>query len=64
MMNALLVTVGYPWTVIRVEERKRYMQAMERASVEGDVGPFATFIASQMRWSQQVLAANPEAVRG
>ena len=54
LMNALLATAGYPWTVIRVDERRTYLDALERASVEGDVGPFVAFIAAQMRWSQEM----------
>lgn len=48
LMNALLVTSGYPWTVIRVEDRAGYLAALEAASVEGNVRPFARFIAGQM----------------
>jgi Fic family protein len=56
IMNTALATAGYPWTVIRVEERKRYLDALERASVEGDVGPFAAFVAAQMRWTVSLLS--------
>jgi len=45
LMNAMLVSGGYPWTVIPVEYRKRYMDALEKASVEQDIRPFAEFIA-------------------
>ncbi len=45
LMNTMLVSGGYPWTVIPVEERDRYMDALEKASVEKDIKPFATFIA-------------------
>lgn len=45
LMNAMLVSGGYPWTVIPVEERDRYMNALEKASVENDIKPFAEFIA-------------------
>lgn len=49
LMNALLAGGGYPWTVIRVEDRDEYLAALEAASVAGDVGPFARFIAKQLR---------------
>jgi hypothetical protein len=49
VMNALLATGGYPWTVIRVEDRAAYLAALERASVDGDLAPFARFVAAQMR---------------
>lgn len=44
LMNAMLASGGYPWTVIPVEERDQYMKALESASVEQDIKPFATFI--------------------
>lgn len=49
LMNALLAAGGYRWTVIRVEDRDEYLAALEAASVAGDVGPFARFIAKQLR---------------
>ena len=49
LMNTLFATAGYPWTVIRVDEREQYLGALEHASVEGDLGPFVAFVAAQMR---------------
>jgi hypothetical protein len=48
-MNVLLAEAGYGWTVIRVEDRARYLDALERASVDTDVRPFARFVAAQMK---------------
>jgi hypothetical protein len=45
IMNAMLTSGGYPWTVIPVEERNRYMNALESASVDHDIKPFAEFVA-------------------
>ncbi|MFP4156214.1 MAG: Fic family protein [Opitutales bacterium] len=45
LMNAMLASGGYPWTVIPVEKRAAYLSALEAASVEGDLVPFAKFIA-------------------
>lgn len=45
LMNTMLVSGGYPWTVIPVDERDRYMDALEKASVDKDIIPFAEFIA-------------------
>jgi hypothetical protein len=44
-MNAMLASGGYPWTVIPVEERATYMQALEAASVDQNIKPFAEFLA-------------------
>ncbi len=48
LMNLMLVSGGYPWTLIRVEHRKDYMNALEQASVHGDITPFARFVISEM----------------
>lgn len=45
LMNVMLASGGYPWTVIPVEERKRYMEALEKASTENNIKPFVEFIA-------------------
>ena len=44
LMNLMLASGGYPWTVIPVERRGDYMSALESASVRQDITPFATFI--------------------
>lgn len=51
LMNLMLASGGYPWTVIPVEERKTYMDSLEKASVEGDIEPFALFISNLVRQS-------------
>lgn len=45
LMNVMLSSGGYPWTVIPVERRDDYMSCLETASVTGDIKPFAKFIA-------------------
>ena len=35
VLNAMLASGGYNWTVVPVERRKEYMKALEKASVEG-----------------------------
>lgn len=46
VMNAMLAAGGYPWTVIRTEQRTDYMSALEAASVDQEIEPFAVFIAA------------------
>ncbi|HEY0478232.1 MAG TPA: Fic family protein [Kofleriaceae bacterium] len=48
LMNTLLAGGGYPWTVIRVEHRAEYLDALEAASVASDLAPFARFVARQV----------------
>jgi Fic family protein len=45
LMNAMLASGGYPWTVIVVGDRKAYLSALDRASVDMNIQPFAEFIA-------------------
>jgi fido (protein-threonine AMPylation protein) len=49
LMNAMMASGGYPWTVIPVGERTAYMHALEKASVGEDIGPFADFLAGLVR---------------
>jgi fido (protein-threonine AMPylation protein) len=53
LMNAMLASGGYPWTIIRVEDRKDYLASLDRASVDLDIAPFAAFIAEQVRRSME-----------
>jgi hypothetical protein len=45
LMNVMLCSGGYPWTIIPVEQRTVYMAALEKASVDLDIEPLAKFIA-------------------
>jgi len=61
LMNAMLASGGFPWTVIRSEDREAYMAAMEEASVRGDIATFADFIAGCVRASRPVPKPNRRA---
>ncbi len=57
LMNAMLASGGYPWTVIRVEDRDAYLAALDLASIDMDIGPFADFIAERVRCSMKETTA-------
>jgi hypothetical protein len=61
LMNSMLASGGYPWTVIRVEDRDAYLSALESASVGGDIAPFSTFIAERVSWSMKEAAKKAKA---
>lgn len=44
LLNVMLASGGYPWTVIPVQRRDEYMQALEQASVHQNIEPFAQFV--------------------
>jgi len=50
LMNVMLASGGYPWTVIRVVDRKAYLSALDRASIEIDIHPFTTFLVRRVEW--------------
>jgi hypothetical protein len=49
LMNVMLASGGYPWTVIPVGDRNVYVEALEKASVGEDIVPFADFLAGLVR---------------
>jgi hypothetical protein len=49
LMNVMLAGGGYPWTVIPVERRREYMDALEAASTESDIQPFTGFLTGLVR---------------
>lgn len=51
LMNAMLASGGYPWTVVRGEDRRAYLAGLEEASGNMNVKPFAAFLAEQVKWS-------------
>ncbi len=44
LMNVMLASGGYPWTIIPVERRDEYMSVLESASIRQDIRPFAAFV--------------------
>jgi hypothetical protein len=52
-MNAMLASGGYPWTVVRVEDRNPYLSALDSASIDLNIAPFAKFIAERVQWSMK-----------
>jgi hypothetical protein len=50
IMNAMFASGGLPWTVLRLEDRQRYMETLNAASGQAaDIRPFAEFVAQNLR---------------
>ena len=49
LMNVMLASGGYPWTIVPVQRRDAYMAALEDASVRQDIVPFARFLGKLVR---------------
>ena len=62
LMNVMMASGGYPWTVIPVGDRYGYLSALEKASVGEDIAPFADFLAKlvEKRLAGEPLPAVPK----
>lgn len=58
LMNLMLASGGYPWTVIPVERRSDYLEALESASVRQDIEPLCIFLAELVK---KTMKGKPEA---
>ncbi|MBK1621926.1 cell filamentation protein Fic, partial [Lamprobacter modestohalophilus] len=57
LMNLMLASGGYPWTIIPLEQRDRYIAALEDASVRRQIEPFARLLAGLVEMRQQAPRA-------
>lgn len=46
LMNVMMASGGYLWTVVRLERRTEYMAALEQASLMQDIAPFTSLLSS------------------
>ena len=46
LMNVMMASKGYPWTIIPVSRRSEYMNALEQASCKNNIIDFMMFIKS------------------
>jgi hypothetical protein len=50
LMNVMMGSGGYPWTIIPVARRSEYMNALEQASCKNNIVDFIKFIKSLGSW--------------
>jgi Fic/DOC family len=64
IMNFMLTTGGYPWTIVTVQSRKAYLAALEQASTYNNIEPFASLIcnliATQANTPVEWITQRPE----
>ncbi len=51
LLNTMLASGSFPWTVIPVETRDEYMKSLEEASANKNIEPFTRFIAKLVKLS-------------
>lgn len=60
LMNLMLAPAGHVWTVIPIDQRARYMDALDKASSSGDIEPFASLVAQFAREQRNAPLPRPE----
>jgi fido (protein-threonine AMPylation protein) len=58
LMNVMLASGGFPWTVIPNNRREQYLSALEEASVNQNISPFAELLSTLV---SDTMTGNPEA---
>ena len=55
LMNLMMASGGYPWTIVRSTRRKVYLDALEAASADQNISPFAKFVREEMNvdWTKE-----------
>jgi hypothetical protein len=61
ILNAMLVTGGYTWTIVPLEQRTPYMAALDQASSFRNIQPLATFFAGLVREQAKTPLPRPHA---
>jgi Fic family protein len=51
LMNLMVASGGWRWTLVTVDTRSEYLAALERASVHQDIEPFSQYLAARMEAS-------------
>jgi len=51
LMNAMLASGGYPWTIVPLKQRNDYMFALEEASTNQNIEPFTKFLGALVQAS-------------
>jgi len=62
LMNLMLASGGYPWTVVPVERRDDYLQALEAASVGQNVRPFGEFLGGLVKDRQKAAGRKAKTI--
>ena len=52
LMNVMFGSGGYPWTIVHLENRNQYLNALEEAGAKENIVPFVEFLKSEQDKSQ------------
>ncbi len=55
ILNTMLASGGYSWSVVQVARRKEYIQSLETVHTKSDIAPFARFILDELKITKKLL---------
>ena len=55
ILNTMLASGGYPWSIVQVKRRNEYINALEAVHTTSDIKPFVCFIIEEMQLSKKLL---------
>lgn len=58
LLNAMLASGGYSWTVVRLVNRRQYIDALELVHTEANIKPFTELIINEMKYSAKKIEGN------
>ena len=53
LMNLMVASGGWRWTLVTLDTRDAYLSALEQASVYRDIAPFTRYLAARVEASAQ-----------
>lgn len=56
ILNTMLASGGYPWTIVQVKNRKQYIDALETAHTKGDINDFTRYIIDELHYSEEYFS--------
>lgn len=57
ILNTMLASGGYPWTIVELRRRSEYINSLEKVHTESDISTFTRFIIEEMKISQNYSKA-------
>jgi len=54
LMNLMVASGGWRWTLVTLDTRDAYLSALEQASVYQDIAPFTRYLAARLAASAQL----------
>jgi len=55
ILNTMLASGGYPWTIVQMKRRTQYINSLEATHVTDNIEQFTQFLVEEMGVSEEYL---------